>query len=116
MTFAALAPLGFCLSSAWLYPQMDMELFRVHQMRDDVRRAGLYAYHPGVLPPLRDKAEFRRVCAEDDPLPEAFRRISETHYDSAEGRRYVTVDGGLNGDRPHGTRVFQGFPRCQPPE
>ena len=42
------------LSSAWLYPQMDMELFRVHQMRDDVRRAGLYAYHPGVLPPLRD--------------------------------------------------------------
>ena len=85
------------LSSAWLYPQMDMELFRVHQMRDDVRRAGLYAYHPGVLPPLRDKAEFRRVCAEDDPLPEAFRRISETHYDSAEGRRYVTVDGGLMG-------------------
>ena len=86
-----------CLSSAWLYPQMDMELFRVHQMRDDVRRAGLYAYHPGVVPPLRDKAEFRRVCAEDDPLPEAFRRISETHYDSAEGRRYVTVDGGLMG-------------------
>ena len=58
------------LSSAWLYPQMDMELFRVHQMRDDVRRAGLYAYHPGVLPPLRDKAEFRHLCAEDDPLPE----------------------------------------------
>ena len=22
----------------------------------------------------------------------------------------------LDGDRPHGTRVFQGFPRCQPPE
>ena len=37
-----------CLSSAWLYPQMDMELFRVHQMRDDVRRAGVYAYHPGM--------------------------------------------------------------------
>ena len=76
---------------------MDMELFRVHQMRDDVRRAGLYAYHPGVLPPLRDKAEFRRVCAEDDPLPEAFRRISGTHYDAAEGCRYVMVDGGLMG-------------------
>ena len=23
---------------------------------------------------------------------------------------------GRDGDRPHGTRVFQGFPRCQPPE
>ena len=85
MTFVALAPLGPCLSSAWLYPQMDMELFRVHQMRDDVRRAGLYAYHPGVLPPLRDKAEFRRVCAEDDPLPEAFE---------------------CYGVRPHGERGF----------
>ena len=68
MIFAALAPERLCLSSACLYPQMDMGLCRVYQMRDDVRRSGLYAYHPGVLPPLRDKAEFRRVCAEGDPL------------------------------------------------
>ena len=31
----------------WMCPQMEMELFRVHAMRDDVRRMGLYAGHPG---------------------------------------------------------------------
>ena len=80
----------------WLYPQMDMELYRVHEMRDTVRRMGLYAAHPGVLPPLRNAAEFRRRCAETDPVPEASGLIS-TRYDAKENVRYVTVNGGFLG-------------------
>ena len=78
----------------WLYPQMDMELYRVHEMRDTVRRMGLWAMHPGKLPPLRDCAEFRRRCAESDPLPEAAGRLS-ARYDAKDGMRYVTVNGGF---------------------
>lgn len=81
----------------WMYPQMDMELYRVHEMRDDVRRMGLYAAHPGKLPPLRDVAEFRRRCDESDPIPEAWRRVKATRYDFSEGMRYVAVEGGFCG-------------------
>ncbi len=80
----------------WLYPQMDMGLYRVHEMRDTVRRMGLRAMHPGKLPPLRDCAEFRRRCAESDPLPEAAGRLS-ARYDAKDGMRYVTVNGGFLG-------------------
>ena len=78
-------------------PQMEMELYRVHEMRDDVRRMGLYAGHPGRLPSTRAVASFRRKCAKDAPLPEAWRRIRSTRYDGKTGIRYVEVNAGFSG-------------------
>jgi len=75
----------------WMCPQMEMELFRVHAMRDDVRRMGLYAGHPGRLPETRASVMFRRTCANDAPLPETWGSVRSTRYDEAEGRRYVEV-------------------------
>lgn len=99
----------------WMYPQMDMELYRVHHMRDDARRMGLYAAHPGSLPPLRDFVEFRRRCDESDSVPEAWAYLLESRYDEREGMRYMKVCGGfcgggaLKGD-PEGweAQVFDG--------
>ena len=81
----------------WLYPQMDLELYRVTQMQDDARRMGMYVGYPGSLPALRSKGEFRRRCAEGDPLPECPGSVFKTRYDQAEGMRYVTVLGGFCG-------------------
>ncbi len=75
----------------WMYPQMEMELYRLYSMRDDVRRMGIYVAHPGELPPSRKYTLFRRKCAEDAPLPEAWRLLGSTRYDKSEGRRYVNV-------------------------
>ena len=83
--------------SRWMCPQMEMELYRVHEMRDDVRRMGLYAGHPGRLPSTRAVASFRRKCAKDAPLPEAWRRIRSTRYDGKTGIRYVEVNAGFSG-------------------
>ena len=81
----------------WLCPQMEMELYRVHEMRDDVRRMGLYAGHPGSLPATRDSVVFRRVCAKEASLPESWGIARSVRYDEAEGRRYVEVRAGFSG-------------------
>lgn len=81
----------------WMYPQMEMELYRVHQMRDDVRRMGLYAGHPGNLPGTRGSVFFRRICAKDAPLPETWGFVRSTRYDESEGCRYVEVCAGFSG-------------------
>lgn len=79
----------------WLYPQMDLELYRVSQMQAEVQGMGLNAAHPGKFPALRDTSVFRRRCAEDDPLPTWPGRRGSTRYDRAAGMRYVTVYGGF---------------------
>lgn len=81
----------------WLYPQMNMELYRVHEMRDNARRMGMYAAHPGKLPVLANNAEFRRRCAEDAPLPGMWGHVISTRYDKSDGARYVTVGNGFCG-------------------
>ena len=67
LAFAVALASSFAMSAAggrrWMYPQMEMELYRVHEMRDDVRRMGLYAGHPGSLPSTRSVVSFRRKCA-----------------------------------------------------
>lgn len=95
--FACLSLFAEATEAYWMCPQMEMELFRVHGMRDDVRRMGLYAGHPGKLPGTRDNVFFRRKCAKDDPLPETWGAVCSTRYDEAEGRRYVEVRAGFSG-------------------
>ena len=83
--------------SRWMCPQMEMELYRVRGMRDDVRRMGLYAGHPGKLPDTRAVVSFRRKCAKNAPLPETWRMIRSTRYDEEKGLRYVEVNAGFFG-------------------
>ena len=97
MLALALSGMAGAAEKRWMCPQMEMELFRVHLMRDDVRRMGLYAGHPGKLPSNRDVVSFRRKCAKDAPLPEVWRMIGSTRYDDGEGRRYVDVNAGFSG-------------------
>ena len=94
---AALLAATASAEKRWMCPQMEMELYRVHQMRDDVRRMGLYAGHPGHLPNTRDNVFFRRVCAKTAQLPETWGAVRSTRYDEAEGRRYVEVRAGFSG-------------------
>ena len=84
----------------WLYPQMEMELYRVHEMRNTVRRMGMYAAHPGLLPVNLGMCKFRRQCAEDEPLPEIWGHLVSTRYEKAESRRYLEVAGGFCGCGP----------------
>ena len=97
MLAIALSGISVAAEKRWMCPQMEMELFRVHAMRDDVRRMGLYAGHPGLLPRTRDNVLFRRKCAKDAPLPETWGAVRSTRYDEAEGRRYVEVRAGFSG-------------------
>lgn len=97
VTFAWRDEMVGAAEKKWMCPQMEMELYRVHGMRDDVRRMGLYAGHPGKLPMTRDNVFFRRVCAKDAPLPETWGAVRSTRYDEAEGRRYVEVCAGFSG-------------------
>ena len=89
---AAAIGLAGAAEKRWMCPQMEMELFRVHAMRDDVRRMGLYAGHPGQLPGTRDNVFFRRTCAKDAPLPETWGAVRSTRYDESEGF-YIRVRG-----------------------
>ena len=97
VTAAKSAAKASAAEKRWMCPQMEMELFRVHSMRDDVRRMGLYAGHPGQLPGTRDNVFFRRECAKVAPLPETWGAVRSTRYDEAEGRRYVEVRAGFSG-------------------
>jgi len=81
----------------WLYPQMELELYRVREMMDNARRMRLYAGYPGQLPAPRDKVCFRRRCEASEPLPELSGIIESNRYDSVEGRRYLSLYGGYRG-------------------
>ena len=78
MMAIALSGMAGASEKRWMCPQMEMELFRVHAMRDDVRRMGLYVGHPGRLPETRASVMFRRTCANDAPLPETWGSVRST--------------------------------------
>lgn len=65
--FAALLARGG--TNLWHYAQMDFELYRLEAMRDEARRAGMSAAHPGRLPAWRSGFRFRYPCAESNPPP-----------------------------------------------
>lgn len=65
--FAALLARGG--TNHWHYAQMDFELYRLEAMRDESRRAGMSAAHPGRLPAWRSGFRFRYPCAESNPPP-----------------------------------------------
>ena len=88
--FAALLARGG--TNHWHYAQMDFELYRLEAMRDEARRVGMSAAHPGRLPGWRADFRFRYKCAETNPP--AFRAAHVVASAWRDGWLYVTTYGG----------------------
>lgn len=85
------------VSGAWLYPQMDMELYRLGHMREEARRAGMYAAHPGTFPPVPGSATFRIRMPKGQKPEYSTQRLASEKYDEKSGFFHVTVLGGYLG-------------------
>ena len=79
-------------AETWHYAQMDFELYRLEAMRDEARRAGMNAAHPGRLPGWRTDVRFRYRCAETNPP--AFRAAHAAKAVWKDGYLLVTACGG----------------------
>ena len=86
---AVAAPGG---TNLWHYAQMDFELYRLEAMRDESRRAGMVADHPGRVPTPLKPSRFRIRCAETAQPP--FRAFSAATAVWKDGWLTVTADGG----------------------
>ncbi len=79
-------------TNLWHYAQMDFELYRLETMRDESRRAGMIADHPGQLLTTRKPARFRIRC--DAATRPPFRTAHAAATDWQDGYLTVTMGDG----------------------
>ncbi len=83
--------------AAWYYQQMDLERYRLEQLRDDTRRACMVVSYPGDVPLPEGASEFRIRCAPGEVVAYRTSGWFRQQYDDKTGHLYVTVGGGFRG-------------------